>query len=259
MYKSQRERSNMLTEERWSAILELVEKEKAISVTELEKELGVSASTIRRDLTQLHMMGKLLKVHGGATSIGTQYVNRDLTMDEKYTLYSEEKRRIAEFAANLIAPTDFVYIDAGTTTEMLVECIKEHRATYVTNSMANALKLVRKGCKVFLPGGEIKNSTEAIVGADAIDYLRRLHFTIGFFGTNGISPEVGFTTPDPNEAMIKRLAIGHSKKKYILSDRSKFQIISPVTFASFDSATVITDSIPDQKYKKYENIVEVGK
>ena len=82
----------MLTEERWSAILELVEKEKAISVTELEKELGVSASTIRRDLTQLHMMGKLLKVHGGATSIGTQYVNRDLTMDEKYTLYSEEKR-----------------------------------------------------------------------------------------------------------------------------------------------------------------------
>ncbi len=60
----------MLTEERWSAILELVEKEKAISVTELEKELGVSASTIRRDLTQLHMMGKLLKVHGGATSIG---------------------------------------------------------------------------------------------------------------------------------------------------------------------------------------------
>ena len=107
----------MLTEERWSAILELVEKEKAISVIELEKELGVSASTIRRDLTQLNMMGKLLKVHGGATSIGTQYVNRDLTMDEKYTLYSEEKRRIAEFAANLIAPTDFVYIDAGTTTE----------------------------------------------------------------------------------------------------------------------------------------------
>ena len=249
----------MLTEERWSAILELVEKEKAISVTELEIELGVSASTIRRDLTQLNMMGKLLKVHGGATSIGTQYVNRDLTMEEKYTLYSEEKRRIAEFAANLIAPTDFVYIDAGTTTEMLVECIKEHRATYVTNSMANALKLVRKGCRTFLPGGEIKNSTEAIVGADAIEYIRRLHFTIGFFGTNGISPEVGFTTPDPNEAIIKRIALGNSKKRYILSDRSKFQIISPVTFASFDSATVITDSIPNQKYKKYENIVEVGK
>ena len=249
----------MLTEERWGAILELVEKEKAVSVTELEKELGVSASTIRRDLTQLNMMGKLLKVHGGATSIGTQYMNRDLTMDEKYTLYSEEKRKIAEYAANLIAPNDFVYIDAGTTTEMLVDCIKEQRAGYVTNSMANALKLIRKGCRVFLPGGEIKNSTEAIIGADAIEYIRRLHFTIGFFGTNGISAEVGFTTPDPNEAIIKRIALGNSKKKYILSDRSKFQIISPVTFASFDSATVITDSIPDKKYKKYENIVEVGK
>ncbi len=65
---------------------------------------------------------------------------------------------------------------------MLVDCIKEQRATYVTNSMANALKLVRKGCKVFLPGGEIKNSTEAIVGADAIDYR----------GRDRLSPQTAF-------------------------------------------------------------------
>ncbi|MBR3339611.1 MAG: DeoR/GlpR transcriptional regulator, partial [Lachnospiraceae bacterium] len=140
----------MLTEERWGAILELVEREKAVSVPELEKRLGVSASTIRRDLTQLNSLGKLIKVHGGATSIGTQYVGKDLTMYEKYLMNSDEKMEIARYAAELISPGDYVYIDAGTTTEMLVDCIREQKASYVTNSLTNARKLVRKGYRTFL-------------------------------------------------------------------------------------------------------------
>ena len=63
---------------------------------------------------------------------------------------SEEKMDIARYAARLIAPGDYVYIDAGTTTEMLVDFIKEQKATYVTNSLTNARKLVRKGLHVRL-------------------------------------------------------------------------------------------------------------
>ena len=249
----------MLTEERWGAILELVEREKAVSVPELEKRLGVSASTIRRDLTQLNSLGKLIKVHGGATSIGTQYVGKDLTMDEKYLMNSDEKIEIARYAAKLIGPGDYVYIDAGTTTEMLVDCIREQKATYVTNSLTNARKLVRKGYRTFLTGGEVKGTTEAVVGAEAAEYLRKLHFTIGFWGTNGVSEEQGFTTPDQNEAMIKRISMGQTTKKYILCDRSKFSVVSPVTFADFEDAVVITGKLTDKKYKKYENIMEVSK
>ena len=234
----------MLTEERWGTILELVEREKAVSVPELEKRLGVSASTIRRDLTQLNSMGKLIKVHGGATSIETQYVGKDLSMDEKYLLNSEEKMDIARYAARLIVPGDYVYIDAGTTTEMLVDFIK---------------KLVRKGLHTFLTGGEVKGTTEAVIGVEAAEYLRKLHFTIGFWGTNGASLECGFTTPDQNEAMIKRISMEQTEKKYILCDRSKFSVISPVSFAQFDEAVVITGKLSDKKYKKYENVVEVAK
>lgn len=56
----------MLTEERWNAIIELVDRKKAVTVPELEKELDVSAATIRRDLTELNRMGRIVKVHGGA-------------------------------------------------------------------------------------------------------------------------------------------------------------------------------------------------
>ena len=110
-----------------------------------------------------------------------------------------------------------------------------------------------------MTGGEVKGTTEAVVGAEAAEYLRKLHFTIGFWGTNGVSAEQGFTTPDQNEAMIKRISMGQTTKRYILCDRSKFSVVSPITFAAFDTATIITGKLTDSKYKKYENIVEVTK
>ena len=59
--------------------------------------------------------------------------------------------------------------------------------------------------------------------------------------------------------MIKRISMEQTEKKYILCDRSKFSVISPVSFAQFDEAVVITGKLSDKKYKKYENVVEVAK
>ncbi|MCR5293722.1 MAG: DeoR/GlpR family DNA-binding transcription regulator [Lachnospiraceae bacterium] len=249
----------MLTEERWKAILEILEKEGVVSAQELSERLKVSASTVRRDLTQLDGLGRLVKVHGGATVVDTQYMTQDMSMEVKYGLYREEKKAIGTYAARLVSPKDFVFIDAGTTTEMLVDSLDEKRAIYMTNSMIHARKLSRKGCRVYLPGGEVKQLTEAIIGGEAADMIRNFHFTIGFFGTNGVNIECGFTTPDPQEALIKRISLEHSKKAYVLCDRSKFNVAAAVSFAGFTDAAVITDRVPDRKYKKYETIVEVMK
>lgn len=247
----------MLAEERWSAILHLVEKQKSVKVQDLADELSTSESTIRRDLTELDRRKKLIKVHGGATCLDTQYVLNDESMTEKYELNSKEKETIAEYAAKLISPSDFVYVDAGTTTERLVDCIQETGAIYVTNSISHAMKLLQKRCRVILPGGEVKASTEALVGPDTVENLRKYHFTIGFWGTNGVSEEDGFTTPEINEATVKRVSMEQTQKRFVLCDGSKFSRISPVTFAAFEDATIITDKIQDKKYKKFKHIVEV--
>ena len=63
----------MLSEERHSAILELLENKKAVTVSELTQILSTSESTIRRDLNTLDHLGKLNKVHGGATAIDKTY------------------------------------------------------------------------------------------------------------------------------------------------------------------------------------------
>lgn len=249
----------MLVEERRREILSLVEERKTVTVEELTRILNASESTVRRDLSQLARMGRINKVHGGATILDRRYIMSDQSMSEKSAIHSREKQEIARYAAKLIEPDDFIYIDAGSTTDRLIDCIEEDRATYMTNSIAHARKLAAKGCRVLLPEGEMKFISEALVGPQTVLSLRRYHFTKGFFGTNGVTDETGFTTPEVDEAMIKHSAMEQSHTRYVLCDSSKFSLISPVTFAEFESAKIITDRITDPDYKKYQNITEVSR
>ena len=57
----------MLAEERFSLIMEQLNRKRTVTVQELCEALNTSESTIRRDLTELDRLGKLNKVHGGAT------------------------------------------------------------------------------------------------------------------------------------------------------------------------------------------------
>ena len=123
-------------------------------------------------------------------------------------------------------------------------------------ALHNAGKLV-KGFRVYLVGGELKGSTEAVVGNQALVNLQSYHFTKGFFGTNGISRQNGLTTPDMNEAMVKKTAMGQCRECFILADHSKFGNVSSVTFGSFQGGTILTDSCP-QEYKNSSNVIICG-
>ena len=167
----------------------------------------------------------------------------------------EEKQLIARYAAALITKDDFVYLDAGTTTGCMIDFITEKSATYVTNAVSHAQKLAAAGFRVYLIGGELKPTTEAVVGNQAILSLETLHFSKAFFGTNGVSLKAGFSTPDYEEAMVKKTAIGQAKKAYILADYSKFGNISSVTFEEFAKAQVITDRKPPEAFLRSKNII----
>ena len=247
----------MLMEERFSAIMSLIEEKKMVSVQELTKRLNTSESTIRRDLAQLNKMGRLNKVHGGATAKDVEYTTRDLEMAVKYDMNREAKRKIAEYAASLVGPNDFVYIDAGSTTGMMVDCIKEREAIFVTNSIGHGKKLSAKGCKTYILGGELKSTTEATVGSETMEALEKYNFTKGFWGTNGVSIHQGFTTPDVSEAMVKRKSMERCKECFVLCDHSKFNVISPVTFGKFSGATILTYQLTDSVYRTYKIVVEV--
>ncbi len=248
----------MLTEERLKRILSIVNETGSVTITDLVKELSTSESTIRRDLAYLDRRRDLVKVRGGAVAISRSYGTRDDDVLSRKSRSIEAKRRIAIYAASLIGDEDFVFIDAGTTTELMIPHISNHRAKFVTNSLSHAMKLAELDFTVYILGGEFKNTTEAIVGEEAIASLSKYNFTKGFFGTNGVHKEMGFTTPEVRESLIKRTAMSRCQRCYILADHTKLGSVYSVTFGDYLSAEVLTDSATDG-FKDEATITEVGK
>ena len=112
--------------------------------------------------------------------------------------------------------------------------------------------------KVLLVGGELKSTTEAVIGNQARIRSWLSFLPKGFFGTNGLTRKSGCTTPDANEAAVKAAAMEQCRECYVLCDSSKFDNISSVTFADFYRSTIITDRIPSG-YEDCANIIEVQK
>lgn len=248
----------MLSEERHKLILEKVKNESVVYLNDLVKYLNISESTIRRDLIALDKAGLLKKVHGGATALKDISVNTlDDIVENRKSLNMEEKFKIAKYAASLIKDNDLVYLDAGTTTELMINFINNTKAIFVTNGIVHARNLIKKNCTTYILGGELKLSTEAIVGAETVKSLRKYNFTKGFFGANGVDLERGFSTPDIKEAMVKEEALIRSKKRYVLCDKSKFDEISSITFADIQDAEIITTKLDNYKYRNKAEILEV--
>ena len=249
----------MLTEERFAKIVKIVNQEGTVTVLELAQAIGISESTIRRDLNQLDKLGRIRKVHGGATAAVLMSDGHERNMQEKYSRNIEEKRAIAAYAATLVHPNDFVFLDAGSTTEQMAEYLEENTAFYVTNGITMAQKLAARGFKTMLLAGRVKASTDAVIGMEAVSSLAQYHFTRGFFGTNGITVVEGFTTPDLEEAANKRAAMEHCRQCYVLADNSKFDTLSNVSFGELSKAKIITTrgNVRLKNYKQHTEVIEV--
>ena len=249
----------MLTEERQAEIMRIVNVHGAVSVQELVNYLDISESTVRRDLAALDEEGLLRRVHGGATSLKEGAYDAAMEdLQDKYSLHIGEKRRIAQFAASLVRPGDFVYLDGGSTVEQMADFLVGSEASFVASGLPTAQKLARSGVKVYVLPGLVKGKTESVIGSEMRDMLSRYHFTKGFFGTNGLTPQEGCTTPDVEEAACKGAAVRQCRQAYVLADVSKFGQSANITFADLSQVTIVTaKGEEDMDYSSYESLTEV--
>ena len=111
----------MLQKERHDKILAKLKRTHAVKVTSLAKEMGISESTIRRDINELDQMGRLKRVFGGAVSISSDMASRETDVASRAQIQVAEKDKIARYAATMINENDFVFIDAGTTTDRMID------------------------------------------------------------------------------------------------------------------------------------------
>jgi DeoR family fructose operon transcriptional repressor len=91
--------------------------------------------------------------------------------------------------------------------------------------------------------------------------LESYSFDKCFIGVNGIHIDYGYTTPDPEEALIKQTAMKLSRQAFILADHSKLNESTFAKIADLQEATIIIDEIDEELLALYEakTTVEVVK
>ncbi|SNT55623.1 transcriptional regulator, DeoR family [Bacillus sp. OK838] len=230
----------MLTTERHQFILSILKEQGTIKLQELVDQLHASESTIRRDLVQLEEMKLLKRVHGGASLL--QRKGLEPTTIEKQNKAIAEKQLIAKLASSFIEKNDCIYLDAGTTTAEMIPYLKDKNITVMTNGLMHIPKLIELEIKTVLVGGTIKFSTNAVIGSNAVHFLNEYRFDKCFLGMNGIHQELGFTTPDPEEALLKKMALRLSNETYVLADSTKFNEATFAKVADVSDAIILTDS-----------------
>lgn len=251
----------MLTEERYEYILEKLKREDTVKIKDLEQELNCSISTVRRDLSELEEKGLLTRVHGGAKRIYT--MSSEMEMKEKSSKNVQKKREIGQFAASFVENDDIIYLDAGTTTYEMIPFLQNITGLLVvTNGVNHADLLTEYEISTILLGGKIKKRTKAIIGSVSLEQLKQYGFSKAFLGMNGIDREFGYTTPDPEEAALKRLAGSLANQTYVLADQSKFHKINFVKVSELEDYAVITNQLEEkdrQLFTKFTKIWEANK
>lgn len=225
----------LFEEERKQRIVLFVEKNARASVQELSQELGVSESTVRRDLKELEEAKLLKRTHGGAVSL--QSVNFEATYLDKEDRLLEEKQRIAHKAVELIQEGDAILLDAGTTTLQIAKALKSFsNIKVITNSIMalNELKDCRN-IEVSITGGMLRPDTMAFVGPMTERSLEMVRVDKTFLGTNGLDIREGITTPNMLEASTKRKMIAVAKQVILVADHSKMGQVS------FSKVAEVTD------------------
>lgn len=236
----------MLTQKRRKLIEHYVNQHELCRVCDLSEITATSESTIRRDLIQLEEEGLVKRVHGGAQSV--KNFAHDVSQHIRFTMNHDEKVLIARYAVeHYVHENDYLFIDAGTTSYEMVPFLAEVAGvTVVTNGIDTAMSAVGHGINTILLGGKIKANTHAVVGEAALEQMRSMNFAASFVGTNGIDHLGSLTTPDPEEATIKKLEIARADHTYILTDVTKVGERNFAVFGNAKTNTVITTALTTQ-------------
>lgn len=244
----------MLKEERQHAILNEVELHNRVLLTDLAEKLDVSIDTVRRDVKELDTENLLVKVHGGAVSLG--FANHSPTRGNVYAL--DKKIAIAKKAKTLIRENSVVLIDGGTTCLELARLLPSNlKLTCFTLSLPVAMELLSKpNIQTIFIGGTLSPDSQIAMGSSAIHALSEIKVDYSFIGTGYVDAQFGLTEFDWDVVQTKKAVINASKKTVLLCISEKLN--SQHRFKTCDLNvinTMVTELEPwDEKLAAFKNM-----
>lgn len=208
--------------DRHQFILEKLKKEGKVNIIDLVEEMAVSGVTIRKDLKLLEDKNLLFRTRGGGSLNNPYAVDRPIY--EKEFINSDEKKRIARAAAELIEETDSIMIGSGTTVFELARALHPAKhLTVITPALKVGLELSsRANVEVLQLGGLIRPNSSSVAGAHAIRVLGEISCGILFIGVDGIDLEFGVSISNLAEAGLNQKMIETAQIVVIMADSTKF-------------------------------------
>lgn len=233
-------------------ILENISKERLLKVSELATTLGVTQTTIRKDLNYLESKGLLYRAYGSALPTAAPVV--DINLNNKKLINYDEKLKIGKCAASYIEENDSIIISSGSTLAVFAECIKPKGRLNIVSTAVNVSSFFgeAKDITVMQVGGLLYSNTLSVVGNDAINTLKNVYCSKLFIGADGLDLNYGVTTGTMEEAEIMRQMIMSSEKTYLLADSSKLGKKGFAKVCGFDKIdAIITDGGFPQEEKNH--------
>jgi DeoR family transcriptional regulator, aga operon transcriptional repressor len=230
-------------DERQSKIIEMLNIEGHLNVSELAEQLGVSEMSIRKDLNYLSNIGMLLRTYGGA--IAQQRSNMEMSLLEKQNKNLAEKSMIGKLTATLIMNGQSVMLDSGITTQQVAKNLLNHEnLTVITNGL-NILNTLagHPNLTLYTVGGEITSSSYTIMGSDAEANFQKYFASTCVVSVDGVDAEHGLTSRNQLEANITRILLEHAERRILVTDYSKIGQIALIPLCPLTGVdTIVTDN-----------------
>lgn len=230
----------MLPVQRRTETLALLSRQHAVSVEALAAHLGVSESTVRRDLDELERQGIARRVHGGAVleAQGETADAPELPPFMREVERQREKQAIALAARELVRPGSALLLTGGTTTAALAPLLVDvPDVTVVTNSLDVAIRLANADIELVLLGGALRRPELSLLGSLAQSSVRDVHVDHVVMGVYGIDDRGGLLGASSTECETDRILAQQGSRLTVLADSSKFTRRSPHRIAGLDAVS----------------------
>ncbi len=232
----------MLVSERQHRILQRIHANGFVRNIDLAEEFGVSDETIRKDLTALERLGRVIRNHGGAAL--PEPDRFELPLPEKTAINEREKDLIAIAAADLVSNRETIFMDASSTVLRLADHLPPMPLTVVTNAHHIVVSLAgRTDLTLVCTGGTYENQSRSYTGAMAEDASKRFVIRSAFLGVDALDPGRGAMDVNHGHGILKERLIERVDRVIVLADSSKLGARSAYRFADVkDIDILVTDA-----------------
>jgi DeoR family glycerol-3-phosphate regulon repressor len=154
-----------------------------------------------------------------------------------------------------------VILNIGTTTEEVARAlVDKHDLVVITNNL-NVVSILsgtpRK--EIILAGGVVRQSDGAIVGDEAVEFIRRFRADFAVIGCSGIDEDGAVMDFDLREVAVARAIVENARRTILVCDRLKFERTAPVRICDVaDIHAVVTDAPPPRGFTLACNRVGVA-